>query len=107
MNSTADTTNGTPISHLVIEKVAAATNTDPMDLEPLFGRIDPDALDALFDDGAGTITRMEGQVTFPMSGCEVTVTASGTVDVTTQADHHGAPVVESANRSSLSAGHRD
>lgn len=80
----------TPISERVIEQVAAATNQDPIDLEPLFSRVDPDALDALFSNGAGATVRAEGQLTFPMGGCEVTVTADGSVDVEPQGEHQTA-----------------
>lgn len=79
-----------PVSERVIEQVAAETNTDPIDLEPLFTRIDPDALDALFSNGAGTTVRAEGQITFPMGGCDVTVDATGAIDVEAQGEHRGA-----------------
>lgn len=90
MKSTTDSPTETPISERVIEKVAAATNSDPIDLEPLFSRIDPDALDSLFSNGAGGLVRDQGELTFPMSGCSVTVSADGTVDVEPQGEHHGA-----------------
>lgn len=89
MKPTTDSPN-TPISERVIEQVAATTNSDPIDLEPLFSRVDPDALDSLFSNGAGPTVRTQGQLTFPMAGCDVTVAADGTIDVEPQGDHHGA-----------------
>jgi len=38
-----------PASSRVIRAVAEETETDPADLPPLYGVIDPDALDAVFD----------------------------------------------------------
>jgi len=72
-----------PVSERVVEAVADATNTDPLDLEPLYTRIDPDALDAMFGGGSET-GRTEGRVSFPMAGCQVVVTADGTIDVSEQ-----------------------
>lgn len=87
--TTKDSPTDVPISQRVIEQVAEETNTDPIDLEPLFTRIDPDALDALFSNGAGATVRAEGEVTFPMGGCEVTVDASGAINVEPQGEHQG------------------
>lgn len=88
--NTTDSPTETPISERVIEQVAERTNSDPIELEPLFSRVDPDALDSLFSNGAGSIARTEGQLSFPMAGCEVTVSADGTVDVVPQGEHHDA-----------------
>jgi hypothetical protein len=85
--NTTDSPTETTISDRVIDRLAERTNTDPIELEPLFGRVDPDALDSLFSDGAGSIVRTEGQLSFPMAGCEVTVTADGGVDVVPQGDN--------------------
>ena len=65
------------ISHRVVEKVAAATGTDPLNIDPLYNRIDPNCLNSLFQDGAS-----EGYVEFLLAGCTVTVQADGTVEVT-------------------------
>ncbi|WP_225336026.1 HalOD1 output domain-containing protein [Halomicrobium urmianum] len=37
----------TSLSRAVIDRIAEAENTDPLDLDPLYEVIDPDALDAL------------------------------------------------------------
>ena len=61
----------------VVDAVAAATGTDPLDLyPPLFNVIDPGALDRLFRDDA------EAVVTFTYNGCRVrVVNDDGEVDV--------------------------
>lgn len=84
MSTTTDSPTETPISERVVDEVAAATDSDPIDLEPLYTRVDPDALDALFSNGAGTTVRHQGEITFPMAGCDVTVGADGTVEVDPQ-----------------------
>ncbi|WP_254272935.1 HalOD1 output domain-containing protein [Haloarcula marina] len=61
----------------VVELVADAAETDPVELErPLADVIDPRALDNLFD-GRATV----GEVSFVFYEYEVTVTADGDVDV--------------------------
>ena len=68
----------TAVSYRVIQQVAAATGTDPLDLDPLYETIDPEALDAVFD----TATPPEASVTFTLADCEVTVYGSGEISVT-------------------------
>lgn len=67
-----------PISHRVVDAVADATGVDPLDLPPLYERVDPDALDALFRDAGGASV---ASVRFEFSGCEVLVRGSGQVEV--------------------------
>ncbi|WP_436910534.1 HalOD1 output domain-containing protein [Halosimplex marinum] len=55
-------------SRAVVQSVAAATNRAVDDLDPLYGAVDPDALDALFDRGG------RATVSFRYAGCDVTVT---------------------------------
>lgn len=63
-------------SEAVIAAVSVVTDTSPLDLEALYHRIDPDALDALFDfDGCGGPPRAL-QVRFRYDGCSVVVTTS-------------------------------
>lgn len=68
-------------STAVVESVASAVGRDPEAIGPLYGSIDPDALNALMlsDGGATTIS-----VTF--ADCRVVVRGSGEVVVHT-ADH--------------------
>ena len=65
----------------VVRAVAAYTDTDPLELQPLQEAIDAEALDALF---APTDRRQlpgPGRVQFVYEGHEVTVFSDGTVDV--------------------------
>ena len=68
-------------STAVVEAVAAALDTDPIDLKPLYDVVNPDALDALMRssqraDGAG-----EATASFEFVDRQVTVRSSGTVTV--------------------------
>lgn len=63
----------TTVSERVIQKVADATNSDPLELPPLYGPIDPDALDALIEQMS------DGTVSFTYVGQEVTVNSDGTI----------------------------
>lgn len=68
------------MSETVIEAVADAVGTDPLNLTPpLYEAIDPDALDQLF---AGTPP--VGKVVFNYNGCEVSVFPDGYVSVETR-----------------------
>ncbi|RQG98677.1 HalOD1 output domain-containing protein [Natrarchaeobius oligotrophus] len=46
--SLAEKNGETPV-HAVIEAVAETTDSDPLDLPPLYEAVDPDALNTLFD----------------------------------------------------------
>jgi hypothetical protein len=61
------------VSERVIRAVADATGTDALELPPLYGTVDPDALDALVEGTAN------GEVSFVYANQEVTVTTDGTV----------------------------
>jgi hypothetical protein len=61
--------------------VAKELGTDPASLEPLYGAIEPDALDTLFDDdGLGT-ARSPTRQEFTYTGCEVVIAGDGRVEV--------------------------
>ncbi|GAA0194154.1 HalOD1 output domain-containing protein [Halobaculum roseum] len=69
------------LSHVVIESVAEATDTDPFRLPPLHDTVDTDALNRLFaTNGHGGLST-EGHVTFRYHGRVVTVHAGGQVTV--------------------------
>lgn len=67
------------VSETVITAVAAATDADPLEMDPLYETIDPDALDRLCrpSDASPTL-----QLQFSMAGCEIEVRGDGTVTVT-------------------------
>jgi hypothetical protein len=73
-------------SQAVVAAVAAETGADPMTLEPLYGVLDPDALDALFAGDESTPTAPPVRVELTYAGCAVSVTGNGAVDVT-ELDH--------------------
>lgn len=64
-------------SHGVVESVAATKGVDPLDLDPLFGAINPDALDELGRNG------FDGKIEFEYAGCGVTVRGNGEIQVST------------------------
>ncbi|WP_415382835.1 HalOD1 output domain-containing protein [Halosimplex sp. TS25] len=66
------------LSETVVRSVATHKDTEEMALPSLYGVLDPDALDSLFDT-PGSIPN--GQVTFDYAGCTVVCESDGTVDV--------------------------
>lgn len=71
-----------PPSVAAIRAVADAADVDPAELgTPLYDQIDPDALDALFDDRPNGTPRGSGHVTFSLLGYDVTVYSDGHVVV--------------------------
>lgn len=64
----------------VVEAMAQHTDSDPLELPPLYKAIDPDALDALFH-GQRKATA-PARVQFHYAGHSVTITEDGAIDVT-------------------------
>lgn len=76
MNSVTLHERAEPVSGRVVDAIAAATDTDPLVMEPpLYSSIDPDALDRLFERGGPE------RVMFEYDGHEVVVRGDGTVAV--------------------------
>ena len=74
------TTGVESTTQAVVSAVATERGVDPIDLEPLYTVLDPDALDALFQrDGSGA-TQGSARVEFTYAGCEVCVAADGSVE---------------------------
>lgn len=70
------------MSEEVVETVAATKGEDPLDLEPLYEVIDPDALDALYrQDGIGRL-KSPDRIEFTYAGCEVVVGWDGSITAT-------------------------
>lgn len=65
----------------VVEAVAAATDADPVAMDPLYDVIDPDALDQI------VASEIEGHVSFEFCGQNVAVHGDGTVVV--EGSHEG------------------
>lgn len=69
-------------SRRVIEAVSEATGKDPVDMQPLYEAIDPDALDQLFHSNTTRSPRAtDGYVAFQFEGRTVTVHGDGQVIV--------------------------
>ena len=66
---------GPDASERVIETVAQQSNTDTLDLPPLFDALDPDALDSLIRG------MTEGNVSFDYAGYNISVNSDGVVEV--------------------------
>lgn len=76
----------TSMSQRIVERVADVTGTDPIELEPLYERVDPECLDSLFDETSPAADRHRGHLAFPMAGCRVVVWADGSIDVEPDTD---------------------
>lgn len=68
-------------STAVVETVAATTGRDPMTLEPLYERVDPDALDALVNPNGSNLDSQDVTVSFSFADHSVTVHRNGEVVV--------------------------
>lgn len=71
-----------PVSQRVVYAVAAETDADPLQMDPLYAVVDPESLDELFASTKHGPPRSTGSVTFRYADCTVTVHAGGDVDVT-------------------------
>lgn len=80
--TSATTESPTALSQLVVEAVAEREDVGPIELDPLYDAVDPDALDAIFQmqlrpsNNAPT-----GEIHFEYHGYTVRVTAAGRVDL--------------------------
>jgi len=74
----ADAGGADRASEAVIQAVAEAKGIDPLELDPLYGRIDLDAVDRLF----ASTDVPAGRLTFEVAGCRVRVRADGQVSAT-------------------------
>ena len=70
-------------SESVVTAIASLTDASPMELEPLYDAIEPDALDAMFDHAQETDTPGEQRLTFAYAGFEVSVTGDGSIELAT------------------------
>lgn len=73
-------TEETPVEG-VIKVIAAISNTEPTDIDPIYPVVDPDALDALFRKEPN-----DTKVEFRYHGCQVEVTGDGVVKVRADPD---------------------
>lgn len=61
-------------SDIVVSVVADTLDRSPLDLEPLYHRIDPEALDNLVDRSFGSASSEDLSVCFYFAGCRVAAT---------------------------------
>lgn len=75
-----DPATGSTISEVLVRAVADLAGTDPLELDPLYETIDPDTLDEFV--GTDELPDVAGTITFTFEGYEVTVHASGLLEIT-------------------------
>lgn len=86
------------VSETVVMAVAEAKGVDPVELEPLYTSVDPDALNNVFRPTVGHSTSAM-EFSFSMADCEVVVRGDGDVVVT--------PPAENDERTAAIASHGD
>ena len=79
---------GEQTSVVIAQEIAAVEGTDPMELEPLYGAVDTDALDALFRNSDAPDLTVE----FSYGGHTVRVEGPGQVEILTKGQHTGGSV---------------
>lgn len=84
------------VSQRVVDAVAAARDVDPLDVQPLYDVIDPDALEQLFTATHSSGRTDPARVVFTLDGCEVTVHSDGTIDVSAPNDRPAATPADRA-----------
>ena len=78
--ATFDPDAGEPASEAVVSAVAALSGTSPVELEPLYEAVDPDALDSLVDH-ARRADAGDHELWFRYAGYDVGVRSDGRVQV--------------------------
>lgn len=73
----------------VVREVAAIRGVDPLELPPMGEQIDLDALDRMFVDRPEGANQVRGTLTFTYAGCDVQVSADGTIEVDPQRGEPG------------------
>lgn len=69
------------MSDRVITAVANTKGTDPMNLDPIYEVIEPDALDALYKRDELGRARSPERIEFTFCGCEVVIAGKNSVSV--------------------------
>lgn len=65
----------------VIKTIAAVVGADPLDIEPLYSKVDPDALNQLFLSIGGGEVKDNVAVSFHLHGYAIAVYSEGRVEV--------------------------
>lgn len=66
-------------SYAIVNAVAAASDTDPLDMDPLHTTVDTDALESLIAPRRAAVGDLD--ITFEYHGCEVTVSSYGSLKI--------------------------
>lgn len=82
------------VSTTIVRAIGAITRTDPLELEPLAGYVDPEAIDRLFE-SVSADEREEVILSFPYATWQVTVEGTGDCSIA-----FGSPPTNSSSDSS-------
>lgn len=77
-DETSYRTTGDQVAAAVVEATAEANGTDPLEMEPLYTAVDPDALESLV---GGPPDGVNAMVAFDYEGCRVTIHRGGRIEV--------------------------
>ena len=84
------------VCETVVAAVAEATGVEPLELEPLYTVVDPDALNRLFDPSSPARSPFV-EMRFSMAGCDVVVHCDGEVVVTPSSTEDSQPATQLAD----------
>ena len=77
-----DMGNSEALVTTVVQSVAALTGETPIELDPLYETIDPDALKQVLDKSGSDSSKQESvSVTFDFAACEITIYCDGTMRI--------------------------
>lgn len=84
------------VAESIVVAVADVLDADPLELDPLYESVDPDALNDLLDHAADRSSAADVEVTFTMERCNVAVDADRRITVTPPADQTTATAASAA-----------
>ncbi|WP_312908265.1 HalOD1 output domain-containing protein [Natronosalvus caseinilyticus] len=77
-----DVENSETLVTTVVRSVAAITGKTPVELDPLYTTIDPDALKQVLDNSRSDSTKQGSvSITFDFASCEITISCDGTMRI--------------------------
>lgn len=74
--------DGRTATEAVVDKMSEMTQTDPLELPPIFDVLDPDSLNTLFNGSPSSQPQTETFVIFEYIGHQVTVKRNGAIRIT-------------------------
>lgn len=78
-----DVTDNQQVSTRILEAVADQRGVDPLELQPLYEVVDPEALEAVFSSTVVGGNR-GGRIEFTYAGCRITITAGADRAITVE-----------------------